>query len=105
MRTESPIERKLKRAAADPQARIVVDVRESTLFDAAILSLLVRLGKQLRAAGGDLVVVCRDATLRRLLGITLLDAAFGVQPTRAAAFVAVHGVGSPRRPASRRVRR
>jgi anti-anti-sigma regulatory factor len=58
---------------------VVVDVVQGTLLDSALLTQLVRFGTELRLAGGELVVVCGDPELRRLLRTTRLDSAFVVR--------------------------
>jgi anti-anti-sigma regulatory factor len=55
-----------------------VDVGTAVLLDAALLTFLVRLGDRLRAGGRDLVVVCREPALRRLLEHTVANASFQV---------------------------
>ena len=64
------------------QRWLVIDLGPRDGADSDLLSVLHRAGKQMRAAGGRLGVVCSDSRLRRLLDLTLLSQGFAVYATR-----------------------
>jgi anti-anti-sigma factor len=64
---------------------IVVDLGEAEMVGSSTLTTLCRLGRDLRASGGRLAVVCVRPTLVRFLRLTLLDRAFDVYGSREAA--------------------
>jgi anti-sigma B factor antagonist len=53
--------------------RLVADLAAVTFLDSAALGVLVTSAKQLRAAGGELVVVTDDPRIVRIFEITGLD--------------------------------
>jgi anti-anti-sigma factor len=70
------------RASLDFGARfVVVDLGETAIFDASLLTVLKRVAAKLRARGGGLSVVCADQRLANLLDLTLLSRSFTVHPT------------------------
>jgi anti-anti-sigma factor len=64
---------------------IVVDLGDAEMMPASALAGLARVGKEVRARGGRLAVVCPRPTLERLLRLTLLDRVFAVYGSRDAA--------------------
>jgi anti-anti-sigma regulatory factor len=68
---------------------VVVDLAFRETLDADALSVLKRGGERLRACGGGLAVVCRTASLRRLLDLTLLTQSFSVHASRSEARAAL----------------
>jgi anti-sigma B factor antagonist len=61
--------------------RIVVDLSGATFVDSTTLGVLLGAVKRLRLIGGELVIVCADLNIRRILSITLLDRAFTIYDT------------------------
>jgi anti-sigma B factor antagonist len=70
--------------AAGP-SRIVVDMTEATFVDSTAFGVLLGAAKRLRLFGGELVIVCSNSNIRRILSITLLDRAFTIYDTLAEA--------------------
>jgi anti-anti-sigma factor len=66
---------------------VVVDLGDRRGVCAALLRVLLRAGRRLRAQGGRLAVASSDPGLRRLLDVTLLSQAFTVFETREEALV------------------
>lgn len=61
------------------QARtIALDLSELEFIDSSGLSVIVRLGNQLRERGGHLAVVGASPSIRRLFSITALDKRFAL---------------------------
>jgi len=75
----------------------VVDLSGATFVDSTTLGVLLGAVKRLRLIGGELVLVCADLNIRRILSITLLDRAFVIYDTLAEALAAPPGssVASP----------
>jgi len=63
--------------------RVIVDLTATTFIDASTLGLLVEALEWLRSAGGELVLVCVDSHLLKVLGLTLLDGRFAIYESRA----------------------
>jgi anti-sigma B factor antagonist len=68
--------------------RVIVDLTATAFIDASTLGLLVDALERLRAAGGDLVLVCVDSHLLKVLELTLLDRRFSIYQSRAHALAA-----------------
>ena len=68
----------LLRLVAEGPSRIVVDLSGATFVDSTTLGVLLGAVKRLRLIGGELVLVCADLNIRRILSITLLDRAFTI---------------------------
>lgn len=64
---------------------VLVDLAARETLAADYLAVLRRSGRYLRELGGELAVVCRTDSLRRLLDVTLLAQSFSVYPSRSAA--------------------
>jgi anti-sigma B factor antagonist len=62
---------------------VLVDLSETTFIDSTTLGVLMSQARRLRAADGDLVIVCGDRNVRRIFEITLLDRLFEIFDTRA----------------------
>ena len=71
----------LLRLVAEGPTRIVVDLSGATFVDSTTLGVLLGAVKRLRLIGGELVLVCADLNIRRILSITLLDRAFTIYDT------------------------
>ena len=69
------------RLVAEGPNRIVVDLTGATFVDSTTLGVLLGAVKRLRLIGGELVIVCSDLNIRRILSITLLDRAFTIYDT------------------------
>jgi anti-sigma B factor antagonist len=65
--------------------RIVVDLTSATFIDSTTLGVLLGALKRFRPTGGELVLVCSDANIRRVFEITLLDRVFPIFETRESA--------------------
>jgi anti-anti-sigma regulatory factor len=76
------LERCLGLLARLGHANVVVDLAFRDTLDADVLTALKRGGRHMRELGGELAVVCRTASLRRLLDITLLSQSFSVHASR-----------------------
>jgi len=68
----------LLRILAEGPTRIIVDLSGATFVDSTTLGVLLGAVKRLRMIGGELVLVCSDLNIRRILSITLLDRAFAI---------------------------
>jgi anti-sigma B factor antagonist len=80
---------------ASGPSRVVVDMTEATFVDSTALGVLLGAVKRLRPLGGDLVIVCSNPNIRRILSITLLDRAFAIYDSLAEALAAPAAVGGP----------
>ena len=65
--------------------RIVVDMTDTEFIDSTILGVLIGTSKRLRPDGGQIVLVIDRPSIRKVFEITLLDRAFVICATRAAA--------------------
>ena len=79
--TAPELKSELLRLVAEEPERIVVDLSGATFVDSTALGVLLGAVKRLRLAGGELVIVCADLNIRRILSITLLDRAFTIYDT------------------------
>lgn len=61
--------------------RVVVDLTATRFIDASTLGLLASAARRLRYDGGELVLVCGDPHIRKILTITLLDRLFTIFDT------------------------
>ena len=76
--TAPELKSELLRVAAEGATRVVVDLGATTFVDSTTLGVLLGAAKRLRLNGGDLVLVCADRNIRRILEITLLDRVFTI---------------------------
>ena len=74
--------RLLRRAIGIGDVDVVVDLGERLDASSDLLSVLHRCGRQVRALGGTLSVVCSRPELRRLFDVTLLSQGFSVYASR-----------------------
>ena len=79
--TAPELKSELLRLVAESPERIVVDLSGATFVDSTTLGVLLGAVKRLRMSGGELVIVCSDLNIRRILSITLLDRAFTIYDT------------------------
>jgi len=79
--TAPELKSELLRLVAEEPNRIVVDLSGATFVDSTTLGVLLGAVKRLRTIGGELVIVCSDLNIRRILSITLLDRAFTIYDT------------------------
>jgi anti-sigma B factor antagonist len=79
--TAPELKSELLRLVAEEPERIVVDLSGATFVDSTTLGVLLGAVKRLRMIGGELVIVCSDLNIRRILSITLLDRAFTIYDT------------------------
>jgi len=64
-------------AAIDRGSRsVVVDLSETTFLDSTALGVLMGGVRRLKPKRGEIVIVCRDANIRKIFEITLLDRIF-----------------------------
>jgi anti-sigma B factor antagonist len=65
--------------AIDGGARgVLVDLSETTFIDSTTLGVLMGGVRRLRTVGGEIAIVCRDANIRKIFEITLLDRIFPI---------------------------
>jgi anti-sigma B factor antagonist len=86
--TAPELKSELLRLVAEGPNRIVVDLSGATFVDSTTLGVLLGAVKRLRLIGGELVIVCADLNIRRILSITLLDRAFTIYDTLGEALAA-----------------
>jgi anti-sigma B factor antagonist len=79
--TAPELKSELLRLVAEEPTRIIVDLSGATFVDSTTLGVLLGAVKRLRMIGGELVIVCSDLNIRRILSITLLDRAFAIYDT------------------------
>jgi anti-sigma B factor antagonist len=79
--TAPELKSELLRLVTEGPNRIVVDLSGATFVDSTTLGVLLGAVKRLRLIGGELVIVCADLNIRRILSITLLDRAFTIYDT------------------------
>ena len=79
-----------------PGSRIILDLSGVTFMDSTTLGLLLKTVKRLRATGGELVLVCGDARVTRVIEVTGLLPMFRIERSIAAA-VRTLGASSPLR--------
>lgn len=79
--TAPEIDKALHEALSSRRATVVVDLSETTFLDSAVLDLLLRTRTRL-ADGRQLVLVCDDPTIQRVLEIAGVDQLFNLQPSR-----------------------
>jgi anti-sigma B factor antagonist len=61
--------------------RLVVDLADVTFMDSSGLSVLVAGFKAMREAGGEMTVVCPNASISKIFAITGLDRVFSIHPS------------------------
>jgi anti-sigma B factor antagonist len=91
LHTEPDLRSQLAPVAAEPGTTLIADLCAVPFVDSTALGALTAIAKQLRAGGGDLVVVSDDPRLRRLLEITGLLAVLDVETSLARAVERVVG--------------
>jgi anti-sigma B factor antagonist len=65
--------------AIDGGARsVLVDLSRTTFIDSTTLGVLMGGVRRLRPNGGEIAIVCRDANIRKIFEITLLDRVFAI---------------------------
>ncbi len=65
--------------AIDDGARLVlVDLSETTFIDSTTLGVLMGGVKRLAPKRGEMAIVCRDANIRKIFEITLLERVFAI---------------------------
>ena len=74
--------RLLRTAVRSGDLGVIVDLGDRSDASSELLTVLHRTGRQLRAIGGRLTVVCSRPELRRLFDVTLLSQGFGVYASR-----------------------
>ena len=52
---------------------VIIDLTHATLVDSTSLGALLEAARSVRAAGGELVVSCRDRSIRKVFAITGVD--------------------------------
>jgi anti-sigma B factor antagonist len=60
-------------AIAEGRRRVVIDLGPTDFVDSVGLGMLVAVLKRIRVHGGEMVVACPDARLRRLFSVVDLD--------------------------------
>ena len=69
-------------------SHLVVDLLDVSFMDSTGLGVLVGALRRVRETGGELVLVCAEGAVRRVLGITGLDQLFPVRSSVAEAISA-----------------
>ena len=69
---------------------LVLDLTEVSFVDSMALGVLVGSAKRVRADGGEMRVVVRRPSIRRIFEVTLLDRVFPLAETREEALAASH---------------
>ena len=65
----------------DGGRRLVVDLADVSFMDSSGLSVLVVGFKGMREAGGQMAVVCPNASIAKIFSITGLDRVFSIHPS------------------------
>lgn len=73
LHTVPELTRTLAELAALDSPYVIVDLTHAALVDSTSLSALLETARSLRARGGELVVSCRDRSIRKVFGITGVD--------------------------------
>ena len=89
------VKRQLLDAIACGEKQIVVDLTKTTFIDSTMLTTLTAARKRL-GRRGEVVIVCSDRNIRKVLEVTGLDTLFRVYDTRADALAATNGRGKHR---------
>jgi anti-anti-sigma factor len=71
--TEQAFRDALTGAAANPAGRLVVDLAGVGFFASAALQALLEMNRQVKVAGGSLVVAAAQPVVARVLSLTGLD--------------------------------
>jgi anti-sigma B factor antagonist len=74
---------------------VLVDLSNATFIDSTTLGVLMGAVKRLRPAGGELVIACHDANIRKIFEITLLDRVFKIYDTPGPAVEYLRGSREP----------
>jgi anti-sigma B factor antagonist len=74
---------------------VLVDLSNATFIDSTTLGVLMGAVKRLRPAGGELVIACHDANIRKIFEITLLDRVFKIYETPGPAVEYLRGSREP----------
>ena len=64
------LQERLATVSAAGSRRVIVDLTDLRFIDSASLGVLVQAAKRLRATGGELVLVCDDRRILRVLEVT-----------------------------------
>lgn len=67
---------------AAPESTMTIDLAEAELVDSRTIAVLVEATERLRAAGGDLLVVCQDPNILRLFQRIGLDSELTIVGSR-----------------------
>jgi anti-sigma B factor antagonist len=73
LHTVPELKRALAELAALDSPYVIVDLTHAALVDSTSLSALLETTRGLRAKGGELVVACRDRSIRKVFAITGVD--------------------------------
>jgi anti-sigma B factor antagonist len=74
---------------------VIVDFSDTTFIDSTTLGVLVGGVKRLRAADGQLLLVCSDRNITKIFEITGLDRVFAIHATRDEAVAGLDSAGAP----------
>jgi len=77
---------------------VLVDLSNATFIDSTTLGVLMGAVRRLRPAGGELVIACADANIRKIFEITLLDRVFKIYDTPGTAVEYLRGSRSTAAP-------
>jgi anti-sigma B factor antagonist len=73
LHTAPELRRTLTELVALDSPYVIVDLTHAALVDSTSLSALLETARGLRAKGGELVVACRDRSIRKVFAITGVD--------------------------------
>jgi anti-sigma B factor antagonist len=73
LHTVPELKRTLAELAELDSSYVIVDLTHAALVDSTSLSALLETARTLRATGGELVVSCRDRSIRKVFAITGVD--------------------------------
>jgi anti-sigma B factor antagonist len=77
---------------------VLVDLSNATFIDSTTLGVLMGAVRRLRPTGGELVIACDDANIRKIFEITLLDRVFKIYDTPGTAVEYLRGSRSTAAP-------
>jgi anti-sigma B factor antagonist len=73
LHTVPELKRTLAELAQFDSPYVIVDLTHAALVDSTSLSALLEAARSLRASGGELVVSCRDRSIRKVLAMSGVD--------------------------------
>jgi anti-sigma B factor antagonist len=93
--TAPDFKQQLLQVIGDGARQVIVDFSQTTFIDSTTLGVLVGGVKRLRPNGGQLLLVCSDRNITKIIEITGLDRVFTIYPTRVEAVEQLDASSSP----------